>query len=381
MTDLMDKGRQHSGLSRRTLLRTAAAAMTIPAVARTTTAFAQEKLAGSGGVVVYSYGGSFTEGVRRNVYEPFTKATGIKVIDVVADNSEPQIKAMHQAGRVDWDIAYVRPETYPAMHEAGMFEPIDYSLWDEESLAGTPARARLKDAVEIFTVGLVLAYDQRAFPQGGPQNWTDFWNVKKFPGPRGLLGPADAVARNLTSALFADGAAPKDIWPLSDDKVDRALKKLDEIKPSIAKWWVAGGEPIQLLTNREYAMTSAYDGRVLAAIRQGVPIKVVWDGVQLRPNYAIILKGGPNTANAQKLIAFLNRAQIAAGWTQATGYPGPNTNQLDHLPADLIPLLNINPEYASRSVLEDSAWLTAKRPDGKTNVDHLQERWLAWRTR
>ncbi|MEY9104543.1 hypothetical protein ABH999_000739 [Bradyrhizobium yuanmingense] len=31
-----------------------------------------------------------------------------------------------------------------------------------------------------------------------------------------------------------------------DDKIDRALKKLDEIKPHITKWWTARGEPIQL---------------------------------------------------------------------------------------------------------------------------------------
>ncbi|MEY9981497.1 spermidine/putrescine-binding protein [Bradyrhizobium yuanmingense] len=379
MTDLFMNGRRlQFGLSRRTILRAAVTSMMAPAILRTTTAFAQEKLAGSGEVVVYSYGGSFTEGVRRHVYGPFTKATGIKVVDVVADLSEPQVKAMHQAGRIDWDIAYVQPQNYPTMQQAGMFEPVDYSLWDEESLAGTSPRSRLKDAVSIFTVGMVLAYDRRSFPQTGPQNWTDFWNVQQFAGPRGLYG-AEAT-RNMVSALLADGVAPKDIWPLTDDKIDRALKKLTEIKPHITKWWTAGGEPIQLLTNREYAMTNAYDGRVLAAVRQGVPIKLVWDGVYVRPNYATILKGGPNTANAQKLIAFLNRAQIAAGWTQGTGYPGPNLNQLDHLPADLIPLLNINPEYASKAVFEDSGWLAAKRPDGKTNVDHMQERWLAWRT-
>lgn len=379
MTDLFTNGRRkQSVLSRRTLLRGAAALMAVPGIMRTITAFAQEKLAASGQVVVYSYGGSFTEGVRRYVYEPFTKATGIKVVDVVADLSEPQVKAMHQAGRIDWDVAYVQPQNYPPMQAAGMFEAIDYSLWDGDSLAGTPPRSRLKDAVAIFSVGMVLAYDQRSFSQAGPQNWADFWNVKKFAGPRGLYG--SEATRNMVSALLADGATSKDIWPLTDDKIDRALKKLTEIKPHITKWWTAGGEPIQLLKNREYAMTNAYDGRVLAAIRQGVPIKTVWDGVYIRPNYATILKGGPNTENAQRLIAFLNRAQIAAGWTQATGYPGPNMNQLDHLPPDLIPLLNINPEYASRAVFEDSAWLAVRRPDGKTNADHLQERWLAWRT-
>ncbi|MBT1516785.1 hypothetical protein KIP88_40995 [Bradyrhizobium sp. SRL28] len=98
-------------------------------------------------------------------------------------------------------------------------------------------------------------------------------------------------------------------------------------------------------------------------------------------NYWTVLKGGPNTQNAQKLIAFVNRAQIAAGSTLGIGYPGPNTNQLHHLPPDLVPLLSINEENASKLVVEDSAWLAAKRPDGKSNSDHIQERWLAWRAR
>lgn len=379
MANLTNGGVQRFGLNRRTLLRAAATAMTIPAIARTTTAFAQEKLAGGGEVVVYSFGGSFTEGVRRYVYEPFTKATGIKVVDVVADFAEPQVNAMYKTGRVDWDIAYLVAQNYPAMHETGMFVPIDYSLWDENSLAGTPQNTRLKDAVAIYGVGMVIAYDQRAFPEGGPQNWADFWDVKKFPGPRGLFAPE--ATRNIVSALLATGVAKKDIWPLTDDKLDRAFEKLNEIKPHITKWWTAGGEAPQLLISREYAMTTAYDGRVIAAIRQGAPIKIVWDGAYLRYNYAVILKGGPNTANAQKLIAFLNGAQIAAGWTLGTGYPGPNKNQLQYLPADLIALLNINPENASKCITEDLAWLTAKRWDGKTNVDYLQERWLAWRAK
>lgn len=362
-------------VSRRSILWSAAALTSASIIAKTSRAWAQEKLAGSGEVVVFSYGGSFTENIRRYVYEPFTKATGIKVVDVVGDTAEPQIKAMSLAGRIDWDVAYV--DTYEQLRETGIFEPIDYSLWDKESIEGTPQHARLEDAVAIFGVALLLAYDERVFPKGGPQNWADFWDVKKFPQPRGFLGPQ--AARNLEFALLADGVAKKDIWPLTDDKVDRALKKLDEIKPHVAKWWAAGGEAPQLLINREYAMTSAYDGRVLAAIRQGAPIKMVWDGAALGYVRAAVLKGGPNTANAQKLIAFLNRAQVAAAFTQGTGYPGPNTNQLKYLPAELIPLLNIAPENASKCIITDTAWLLTKRPDGKTNNDHLQERWLAWR--
>ncbi|MGY4408227.1 spermidine/putrescine-binding protein [Bradyrhizobium sp. USDA 3315] len=164
---------------------------------------------------------------------------------------------------------------------------------------------------------------------------------------------------------------------MTDDKIDRALKKLDEIKPHIAKCWAAGGEPIQLLINREYALTSAPDGRALAGIKQGVPIRMVWDGAHISDNCWVIVRGGPNSANAQKFIAFVSRAEMAAAFTQGTGYPGPNLSQLKYLPAELVPLIGISPDNAAKTVRHDITWYLEKRPDGKTNADHVQERWLA----
>ncbi|MGY4408184.1 ABC transporter substrate-binding protein [Bradyrhizobium sp. USDA 3315] len=364
-------------LSRRSLIRSSVGLLSIPFVAKTTNAWAQEKLAGSGEVIVFSYGGSFTEGARRYVFDPFTKATGIKVIDVTADFAVPQVKAMIRAGRVDWDTAFVEAQNYPEMHEAGAFEPLDYSLWDQESLEGAPPGTRLKDAVVGGTTSQLLAYDERSFPKGGPKNWVDFWNITMFPVSRGLF--ASDAKRNAQFALLADGVAPENIWPLTDDKLDRAFNKLSEIKPHISKWWTAGGEAPQLLINRELGMTSAYNNRLILAIQQGAPIKTVWEGAYNNHTWITILKGSPNTANAQKFIAFLNRAEIAAGWTLATGWSGPNINQLAYLPIDLVSLLSIKPENGSKAIVEDADWLAAKRPDGKTNADHLQERWLTWK--
>ncbi|MHB0791033.1 ABC transporter substrate-binding protein [Bradyrhizobium sp. 5.13L] len=369
-------GHLHRGLSRRLFVESAAALLSVPFVAKATAAWAQEKLAGSGEVVVFSYGGSYTQGVRKYVYEPFTKATGIAVVDVTGDFAEPQVRAMNAAGRVDWDLAFIDAQNHSAMSEAGMFEPVDYSLWDEESMVGVPASNRLRDAVVAYRATTVLAYDARAFRDKEPKNWADFWDVKAFPGPRGL---ASNVRHNAGFALSADGLPATDRWPLTEDKLDRAFKKLDQIKPHITKWWSAGGEPVQLLLNRELELTSCGDNRALAAIRQGAPIRLVWEGGNLVYVYWALPKGGPNTANAQKLIAFVNRAENAAKFTLGTLLPGPNTNQLQHLPSDLLPLLNINKEIASRVVEQDSAWLGKKRSDGKTNLDHIQERWLSWR--
>ncbi|MGY2933011.1 spermidine/putrescine-binding protein [Bradyrhizobium sp. GM6.1] len=366
--------------SRRSLIQSAAFLLSAPFVAKATAAFGQEKLAGTGEVVVCSYGGSFTANLRKYVSDPFTKATGIRVVDATADNSEPQIKAMREAGRVDWDVAIVNPlwPAYWELQQAGAFMPIDYGLWDNEPLNGVPESARLKDAVVAFPNATLLVYRESAFPKGGPKNWADFWNVKEFPGPRGLS--SNSLSADLVYALIVDGFTEKGLWRITDDKLDRALKKLNEIKPHITKWWTAGGEPIPLLMNGEYAMTNAYDGRALAAIKQGAPIRMVWDGAYMSDNYWIVVRGSSNSANAQKFIAFVNRAEMAAAFTQGTGFSSPNLNQLKYLPADLVPLISINPDNAVKTVRSDVAWLAAKRPNGKTNADHLHERWMAWRS-
>jgi len=379
MSDHVSRKLPSRRVSRRTVLQSSAAMLSAPLIAKATAAFGQEKLAGTGEVVVCSYGGLFTENLRKHVSTPFTKATGIRVVDVTADEAEPQIKAMRGAGRIDWDIAFVNAfwPAYSQLSQAGAFMPIDYSLWDDEALKGVPEYARNTHAVVGYSGSQLLVYDERLFPKSGPKNWADFWNIKEFPGPRGFA--ANSYLADIAFALSADGVTQKGLWRLTDDMVDRAVRKLDEIRPHITKWWTAAGETIPLLVNGEYAMTSSFDGRALAAIKKGMPIRMVWDGASLTDNHWTILEGGPNSANAQKFIAFVNRAEIAASFTQWTGYPGPNLNQLKYLPADLVPLLSINPDNAAKLVRYDAPWFLESRPDGKSNAEHIQERFLAWR--
>lgn len=86
-----------------------------------------------------------------------------------------------------------------------------------------------------------------------------------------------------------------------------------------------------------------------------------------------------NREVAQKLVAFVNRARSAAGFTQGINLTGSSVNRLQHLPTNLVPLLSLTEENSSQVVAQDGAWLAAKCPDGEVNVDYLQERWLAWR--
>ena len=64
----------------------------------------------------------------------------------------------------------------------------------------------------------------------------------------------------------------------TDEGVDRAFAKLDTIKDDIV-WWEAGAQPPQLLADGEVAMTTAYNGRIFnAAVGEGQPFEIVWDG-------------------------------------------------------------------------------------------------------
>ena len=66
-----------------------------------------------------------------------------------------------------------------------MLEPLDHKIID---LSGYPKH--LQDRKYIMPKGVystVLGYRTDAFPGGkGPVSWADFWDVKKFPGPRTL---------------------------------------------------------------------------------------------------------------------------------------------------------------------------------------------------
>ena len=82
----------------------------------------------------------------------------------------------------------------------------------------------------------------------------------------------------LEFALMADGVPPDQVYEVlrTDEGVDRAFAKLDELKDDII-WWEAGAQPPQLLAAGEVIMTNAYNGRISAANKEeGRNFKVVW---------------------------------------------------------------------------------------------------------
>ncbi len=321
-------------------------------------------------LIVAGSGGKLAKSIKKLYQDPFTAKTGIKVKSLATRNRASAIKAMMAAGKPIWDISSLNATEYATVSANGWLEKIDWKKLDPDN--NIPAIARRSDGIVSASWSTVLAVRTDKLPAGKEmKSWADFWDVKKFPGPRALNNqPRD----NLEFALLADGVALSDIYKVLQTKkgVDRAFSKLSQIKPHIVTWWKAGAQPIQMLNDGEVHYTSAYNGRVTKLASGGTPVKIVWNGGAMHLSYNGILKGSKNVDAAHKYLNFTStNPERSAAQVKIFPYPGFVKGLYDYLPASLGPDLPTFPANAKVQVKIDSKFWSANR-------EVLRERWEAW---
>ena len=262
----------------------------------------------AGEVNVMSWGGAYTKSQVEAYHKPWMAKTGNKVNSIDSPNPATPIKAQVEAGNVTIDVADVEFSDAVRLCDEGLLERIDASKLpaapDGTSAAKDFIDGALTDcAVANIVWSTIYAYDSSKVKGSAPTTMADFFNTKKYPGKRGLRKTAKA---NLEMALIADGVATGDVYKLlnTDGGVARAFKKLDSIKNDVV-WWEAGAQAPQLLADGEVVMTTAYNGRIFgAAVGEGKPFVVVWDGQILDFDLFVIPKGAPNKELAMDFIRF-----------------------------------------------------------------------------
>ncbi len=271
-------------------------------------------------LTVVSWGGSYQDGQREIYFKPFAKELGKPVLDESWDGGYGVLQAKVKAGETNWDVVQVEAEELELGCADGIYENINW-----EQLGGKDKF--IPAAVHDCGVGAIvwstgIAYNGDTM-KDAPQSWADFWDVKKFPGKRSLRKSAKY---SLEFALIADGVAPKDVYDVlaSTEGVDRAFKKLDEIKPHIV-WWEAGAQPVQLLSSGEVVMASVYNGRINALNRtENKNFGFVWPGSIYAVDSWAIMKGTPFPKESMDFIAFASKADNQAKLPEYITYGLPN---------------------------------------------------------
>ena len=346
------------GISRRRLVhgvaRLAAASVAAPALLRSATA--QSKT-----LYVNSWGGSWTAAEEAAYFKPFTEETGIR-IRTVAPVSYAKLKAQVTTRSYEWDVTAIEQGELRRAEREGLIEPIDWRIVQKDKLF---PGAEFANGIAACALGTTLAYRSDRYPGGGPKNWSDFWDVERFPGPRAMI---NNPVRALVFALAADGVPVDKIFPLD---VERAFRKLDHIKRHIKVWWTQGNQSQQLLRDGEVHMMAMWNARASELKAQGVPVEVVWDGATIHTTMWCVAKGAPNRDLAWQFIQFAVQAKPQAEFCNRLFYGPANPEAFKFVNPAIASQMPTHPQNKKVAVLPDPEWFA-------DNAAKVQERFTQW---
>lgn len=323
-------------------------------------------------VIMQDPGGGYGEALRKVMYDPFEKETGVKVVTVQEARSGPKIKVQADAGKAEWDLTFIFDQETKLLGDCCL-EDIDYSKLSEpaqKTLAAMPDNLKRKKGVALQVIGVALVYNKEKYTgENVPTSWADFWNVEKFPGRRCLPAWPRFV---FEAALMADGVEKDKLYPLD---MERALKKVAEIKPHVAKWWTTSAQPPQLMLDGEADMCMAYTGSMSKLALEGAPVELEWNQGFVYYDFFSVPKGAPHYDNALKLLSWRLDPQRAAELTSTFPVALPSPVVFEAADPEISIYWANNPKNVSRAIEWSPDYWGGPSPAGNsTNEEFGQEK-------
>jgi putative spermidine/putrescine transport system substrate-binding protein len=321
-----------------------------------TSAQAQGKI-----VYVNSYGGVWETSWKKAFFDPFTAQTGIQ-IKTVPGVSFAKLKAQVQTGNYQWDVVNLGSVEYGQAVLENLLEKVDKVAAKTDQL---PPNMVHDYCITSYSLGTNIVYRKDKFPNGGPQSWADFWNVKKFPGPRCLY---DRSFTCLSFALLADGVPKDKLYPMD---LDRAFRKMDELKPHIKTWWRDGSQSQQLIRDGEVDMIAMWSARAVDLIEDKVPLEIVWNEAEIYESNLQVPRGDPRAKETWELCNFIASAKPQAEFAMMLPYGPANPGARALMPEARLKQTPAWPEHQKIGFTPDAAWIAPR-------LAGIRERWTQW---
>jgi len=320
---------------------------------------------------IASSGGIMLEAGRAALWGPATEKLGLKYLEDTIDEGLNAVRLQVNANNVTYDLVQMANYEAALGGKEGILTPIDYSVVNKDGFKGTATDY----CVGYQTYTFSMAWNTKTYGKNGPQSWADFWDVKKFPGTRAMRANAEA---QLEAALMADGVAPEDVYKVLAEKggLERAIAKLEEIKPHVAVWWTSGAQVAQLLRDGEVDMTTGWNGRFQAVQKDGGPADFTWNQGILGVDCFAIPKGAPHLDKAMKVLAYMAQPEPQAEMAVRTNYGPGNSKAFDAgiISQDTVKLLPNYPENAKTQITLDPDWWAANNNRAQKLFDEMLAR-------
>jgi putative spermidine/putrescine transport system substrate-binding protein len=172
---------------------------------------------------------------------------------------------------------------------------------------------------------------------------------------------------------LADGVAPGDVYKTlgSGEGVDRAFRKLDQLKPYIV-WWQTPAEAAKILGSGDVLMTATPSSVIATANRVDKRnFGIQFAGSLYEPRSWVIMKGGQNAREAQQFLYITGAPSLEARLFRASGEIGLAKGVNDWLTPEqqaLSPTFPANTSVALR--VDNGFW--------HDNLAKLRARFDAW---
>lgn len=270
------------------------------------------------------WGGTVSEAFHKYAFEPFTKATGVKVVEGEFGNMDTyltRVKASFPPGG-EFNLA----------HLSGVFDYARYVNLGYQVVLDESKIPNLKNVMPA----LMAPY--RAITSGtlsaAPYDYGQTglaYNTKHVPKDKadklgagllfdkdlsGKLGSFDDWRTNIWYAALHTGQNPNEIKDL--EAVWAALR---EQRKLMKKYWGSGAELMSLLANEEIYATTAWSGRVAALQAQGHPIAFLSPNNCYSWQECIFVMKGSDLEVAGQLLNFMLTKECSIAVAEAQKYP------------------------------------------------------------
>lgn len=313
-------------------------------------------------VVMVNWGGIANQAYDRFYGEPFMADNpGWKVVQDSSGATAGKIRSQVESNKVVWDLCDSSGSTSIQLGGLNLLAKIDYSIVPRDTVID-PAFT-LEYGAAPYSFSSVLVYDSSKFPEP-PRNWADFWDLKKFPGPRLLR--RDALT-SLDAALMSLGRTKENLYPID---VKAALARIREIRRNLV-FWISGSESENIMRTGEAVMGLIWHTRakVLFEETQG-RITSTWNQGLLQQGIFVIPRGNPAGEMAQRCLgSMLSKPDPQVGLLGVLGNGPTHKDAAARVPAALRRFNPTDPANAAQQVIIGTEWWG--RNYIQTNQDYL----------
>lgn len=361
--ELLAERLQRKEIDRRTFIRAASLLGALPLVALSDDTAAQAKE-----LVLVNWGGESIPSYKKAFGDSFEQATGIRV---TYDGSGPQpakLRAMSQSGKIVWDLLDFNAEKAMLLDTEGLVEPIDYTIVDKNKIY--PGWA-YKAGAAFYVYSTVFSFDNSKLPTK-PNSWADFWDLKKFPGRRGMRKTPEGA---IEACMMAAGRSIKNVYPID---LKLAVAKIKEIK-SECIFWNSGSQSQDLLRNGEVSMGLVWHSRAISLFRQSNGrFDWTWNQGLMNIDVLCVVKNNPGGREAaMRLIAHAQDPARQVELLRVLGNAPVNPAAAAMVPADLKRFDPTQSEHrAVQAELNPIWWNEPSERAGMSNDTLAREMWL-----